>query len=412
MSASPSMVGLHAEIAASIERTLTDAARRNELRIAWVRVVALVLTSALNTLSWARPRETLDVASFSPLNPGMAGVWALVAAGVAALLQRGWYRPWLRIALPVMDGVLVFSLFGALFGTIGPGSELAVRGALVNIGATCTLLALTGSLRLTPIASWLTTGLAIVDFAAVGSLGGLRPVEVTFVCVILLGAGMLGEALAAVSRRAVQSEVGRLVLQRFLPDRVVAGAHQAPIDLLTTPRSLDATVLVSDLRGFTRFAEGKSPDDVLAFLNRIQGLLAATVQRHGGTVDKFMGDGMLAVFGAPEPVVDHAARAVRAAREMVAVMASDQEVRIGIGVHSGRVVCGCLGSGLRLEFTIIGDAVNIASRLEALTKEKQVTALLSAETVRLSGATSEVRDLGNVSVRGRQGEIRAFTFAS
>ena len=119
-------------------------------------------------------------------------------------------------------------------------------------------------------------------------------------------------------RRAMQSEVGRSTLQRFLPKRVISGAYGSGgggtdlLSLLTEPRSVEATVLVSDLRGFTGMSEKLAPVEALGLLNEVQGTLADTVREHGGTVDKFLGDGMLAVFGAPEPLDDHAAHAVAA----------------------------------------------------------------------------------------------------
>ncbi len=130
-----------------------------------------------------------------------------------------------------------------------------------------------------------------------------------------------------------------------------------------------------------------------------------------------MGDGMLAVFGAPETVADHArrgfgaARAIRSALETVnQARAARREppLRIGVGLHSGAVVTGCLGSGTRAEFTVIGDTVNTASRLEALTKEKGVDVIVSEETVRRLGAEEGVQALGEVAIRGRKEPLRVY----
>jgi class 3 adenylate cyclase len=403
------------EIGASIDRTLLEAARRNEMRVAWVRVVALVGTAALNVVAHLHPQEAFGVDRYSLANGLAAATWAAAALMLALLLHHGWYRAWLRLAMPAADGVLILFLFLLLFGTSdpsGPETSVALRGTLVNMAAVCTLLALSGSLRLSRLASVVTTVLAMVAFVSAASFGDLRAVEIAFVCTTLLAAGVLGAALADVARHAVRSEVARIVLSRFLPDRVMAGAHDAPLEMLTKPRSLDATVLISDLRGFTTYAEGRSPEEVLAFLNRVQGSFAAIVCAHGGTVDKFLGDGMLAVFGAPDEAPDHAAHAIRAARDMLAAASDFDGVRVGIGVHSGAVVSGCLGSGLRLEFTVVGDAVNTASRLESMTKELGVTALVSEASATRAGAHTELaahlRSIGEVAIRGRQGMLRLF----
>jgi adenylate cyclase len=154
-------------------------------------------------------------------------------------------------------------------------------------------------------------------------------------------------------------------------------------------------------------------------LNEVQGMLSAIVHQHGGTIDKFMGDGMLAVFGAPDPLPDHAAHALRAGKALVDAMAAlavdrTPGVRVGVGIHSGEVVAGCLGSGSKLEFTVLGDTVNSASRLESLTKEHGVSALISAETVRRAQTASGVRlpalrRVGQVTLRGRSEPVEVHT---
>jgi class 3 adenylate cyclase len=423
---------MHDDVSDSIERTLFEAARRNELRIAWVRVVALATTATLDALSHMSPRDAYGLEAFSSANAFAAATWGGAALALAALLQRGWYRSWLRLALPVADGVLVLFLFALLFGTMPSGGlevDLVVRGALGNTAAVFTLLALSGSLRLTRAASAVTTVLAIVGFGIAGTLGKMRWVETAFVCGILLGAGVLGAALADVARSSVRSEIARIVLGRFLPGRVVAGAHDAPLEVLTKPCSLDATVLVSDLRGFTAYAERRSPEEVLGFLNRVQGAFAEVIRANGGTVDKFLGDGMLAVFGAVDPLPDHAARAIANAGAIVRwidelnsarARGGESPIGVGVGVHSGPVVVGCLGSGARLEFTIIGDTVNTASRLEGLTKEKGVSVLVSDETANRAkarpsepgtGPLPALTPLGTVSIRGRQEALGVHSLA-
>jgi adenylate cyclase len=157
-----------------------------------------------------------------------------------------------------------------------------------------------------------------------------------------------------------------------------------------------------------------APGDVFELLNRLQGALSEAVHACGGIVDKFMGDGMLAVFGATDPSPDHARRAIEAVRRIRQALVdlnrelSGGKLAIGVGVHSGSVVAGCLGGGSRLEFTVIGDAVNTTSRLEALTKEKGVDVLVSEETA-LRVPDAELQDLGVVAVRGRQQGIRVYT---
>jgi class 3 adenylate cyclase len=233
--------------------------------------------------------------------------------------------------------------------------------------------------------------------------------EGLFLCLLIVVSGTMGSWLARISHRALESDVHRVVAGRFVPAPVLEAGSAAPLAHLTEPRAIDATVLVTDIRSFTSIAETLPPADVLEFLNEAQGTFATIVQNHGGSVDKFMGDGMLAVFGLPEPSADDAARAIGAAGE-IARAAGRIGVRIGIGVHSGRVVAGVLGSGSRLELTVVGDTVNIASRLESLTKEKRVTALISGSVIeRVSSLAHSLVPLGPALIRGRAHEVHLYT---
>ncbi|MBI5277524.1 MAG: adenylate/guanylate cyclase domain-containing protein [Burkholderiales bacterium] len=394
------------ELAASVEATLVQQARRNEVTVARVRAIALGFVTVLDVVLWTQPPGFTLPYAFSGLNPLLAAAWLAAALALAAALSRGWYRPWLRAALPLVDGAIMLSLFACIVLTAQ--SIEYVRPAVTNTAIACALLAVSGALRLKRRAVWITTAMSVVVFATVASLAGNPVPETLFACALLVGVGFLGMWMNEIARRSVRSEVGRLVLGRFLPREVVDGAHTEPLALLARPRRLVATVLVSDLRGFTSQAEHMPPEQVLQLLNQVQSTLAGIVHRHHGRVDKFMGDGLLAVFGMePGGDADHAAQAVQAAREMGAAIAPP--LKLGIGVHSGPLVAGCLGSGLRLEFTVIGDTVNTAARLQDMTKEFGVDLLVSAETRRLAGGGGEWRSLGAVAIRGRQGEQELFT---
>lgn len=390
------------EIAESIERTLLEQARRNELRIGYVRTVTLLLTSSVGLAAHFDPSERTPITNFL-----ISAAFAVGSLCLIFVLRAG-YRPSYRLFFPFADVAMVLILF--LTTTRRFDAEyLMTSGVLVNVAAVSALLAASGGLRLSRGSALLTTALSACFFGLVSTLAEQGPVRTAFAMSLLGGTGLLGMWMTDVVRTSMRSEVARTILTRFVAPTVVDRAHKDPLKLITEPRSLDSTVVVTDLRGFTSLSERASPPVVLEFLNRVQGTLAEVVHRHGGTIDKFMGDGMLAVFGVPEPQADHAARAIRAAAEMInAVHAidrdSDARVRIGVGVHSGEVVAGCLGSGAKLEFTVIGDTVNTASRLEALTKEKGVSALVSDETLRRAAGSEGLPALapvGEVVLRGR-----------
>jgi adenylate cyclase len=165
---------------------------------------------------------------------------------------------------------------------------------------------------------------------------------------------------------------------------------------------LDVSVLFCDVKDFTRFASGAEATEVVRSLNDLFEIVVPIVSRHGGHVDKFVGDGLVAVFGAPEPSDDHADCAVRAAIEM-AREANDSErdgLRIGVGVNSGRVVAGSIGGAGRLNFSVIGDSVNVAARVEAHTRETGDDVLITDETRRRLSEKVEVRARGSHELKG------------
>jgi adenylate cyclase len=145
---------------------------------------------------------------------------------------------------------------------------------------------------------------------------------------------------------------------------------------------VELSVLFMDVRGFTSYAERAKPRDVVARLNDLYGHVVPLILAHGGHANKFIGDGLLAVFGAPERLADHANRAVAAAIDIAALVHDRYrgELRVGIGVNSGRVVVGTIGGGGRLDFTVIGDPVNTAARVETATRQTDDDILITATT--------------------------------
>jgi adenylate cyclase len=148
---------------------------------------------------------------------------------------------------------------------------------------------------------------------------------------------------------------------------------------------VQVSILFLDVRGFTSLAEQTSARDLVATLNDLYEQVVPVLVRHGGHANKFVGDGMLAVFGAPERLPDHADRAVAAALEIAACVREryDGELRVGIGVNSGQVLVGTIGGGGRLDFTVIGDPVNTAARVEAATRETDDDVLVTEATLQL-----------------------------
>jgi adenylate cyclase len=182
-------------------------------------------------------------------------------------------------------------------------------------------------------------------------------------------------------------------------------------------KTLELTILFCDLRDFTTLSEKRTAQQIVELLNEYFTEMVDCVMAEGGVVDKYIGDNIMAVFGAPVTRPDDAQRAVRAAVRMRGALAKLNErfaergierLRFGIGLHSGEVVAGNIGSIRRMEYTVIGDAVNVASRLETKTKELATDILISEATrERLDGAVT-TESVGEVHVKGRGQPIQIY----
>ncbi len=173
---------------------------------------------------------------------------------------------------------------------------------------------------------------------------------------------------------------------------------------------LDVSLLFCDVREFTAFAATSEAPEVVAKLNHLFEAVVPIIAGHGGHVNKFIGDGLLAVFGAPEPYDDHAERAVRCAIAMAQRVnhGGSGLFNIGIGVNSGRVVAGSVGGAGRLEYSVIGDAVNVAARVEAATRDLEDEVLITEETRQAVGQKIDLVHRGLIELRGKPDPVEGW----
>jgi adenylate cyclase len=207
----------------------------------------------------------------------------------------------------------------------------------------------------------------------------------------------------------------RKLLRHFSPDvaNMIISQEQLEGDPLETSVRDDVTVLFSDVKGFTGLTERLEPSALAALLKEYFRAMTDALFAHGGTLDKFIGDGLMAVFGAPVPQPDGAVRAVRSAYEMLhrlrelnTRLAADRRIEIRIGVNTGRVIAGNFGSPDRLEFTVLGDTVNTASRLESIAEAG--TVFVGRATFDATQGAFEYRHLGPRQVRGKAQPVDVF----
>ncbi len=180
----------------------------------------------------------------------------------------------------------------------------------------------------------------------------------------------------------------------------------------------EACVMFLDIRDFSKLASGKSPADVMSYLNLLFGELIDIVNAHRGIVNKFLGDGFMAVFGAPVEDADKCRHGVDAAREIIRRLQAMNEsgiippTRVGIGLHVGRLMTGNVGASTRKEYTLIGETVNVAARIEQATKQFDARLLVSANVLEHVGDfVPEIQDLGMVELKGQPQAVRLYKLA-
>ena len=216
-----------------------------------------------------------------------------------------------------------------------------------------------------------------------------------------MGLGFLGESRA---RRELARRFGT-----YVPPEIVEEMLRDPdrYDMSATTREM--TVLFCDMKGFTQMAEAMPPADLQRLLNEVFSRLTAVVQRHRGTIDKYMGDCLMAFWGAPVPAEDHATRAVDAALDIVAeVQAINQahrdrglpEIGVGVGLSTGPMCVGDMGSDLRRSYTVIGDTVNLGARLEGLSRVYGVD-IVASDRTREQASGHVWQEIDRVRVKGR-----------
>jgi adenylate cyclase len=209
----------------------------------------------------------------------------------------------------------------------------------------------------------------------------------------------------------------RDVMARYLSPTVSQWVLRDPARLTLGGETRLMTVLFSDLRGFTTLSHRLDPQALVDLLNEHMGAMTEVVFRHDGVLDKYIGDALMAFWGAPMAQPDHAARACRTALDMVARLWDLQEdwtrrglprLELGIGINTGSMVVGNMGSRARLAYTVIGDAVNVASRLEGLSKEYGTRVVIGEATREAAGPAFEYRCLDVVAVKGRSEPLTVY----
>jgi class 3 adenylate cyclase len=204
---------------------------------------------------------------------------------------------------------------------------------------------------------------------------------------------------------------------KYMSESVASALLKQTGDGRLSGETREATLLFTDIEGFTTLSERLAPDLLIAVLNEYLEAVVEPIQRHGGVVNSFIGDGLFASFNLPLAKAGHAASAVAAALDIQRAtaerrFAGDVRLITRVGINTGTVIGGTIGAGDRLGYTLLGDAVNTAARLQVLNKEHGTRILVSETTRQLAGERFSFRSIGEVAIRGRTGRLQVYAVGS
>jgi adenylate cyclase len=399
-----------------VQSILREREIRNERRVAAARLALIASATVLDLLAYAGVVQT-TLSPPAAATVAIDAVFVTFSAAVVLVAGRPGYRPVFKYIVVTLDFAMI-ALVITLDPSIARGGPVGDWSAMVALLFVFMLNLLRFSLGATAYAAALALGL----FALFGWLAPPHPNELVAMAAGLVMLLLIGLSLTRANREMLVEATTKQMMERYLPPQLVGRLFSGGASLEPGGEARVVTILFADIRGFTTIAERLPAAEVVELLNAALSRLADAVFAHHGTLDKFTGDGLMAIFGAPVGQPDDAARAVAAGLAMLDAIheldarrpAGAPTLAIGVGIHTGEAIVGNIGSARRLDYTAIGDAVNLASRVEGLTKELGAPLLVSRATrdAALAGPAGEALEFtaaGEAAVKGRLQPVAVYT---
>lgn len=409
-------------------RSLADADARAERLLGWVRMaVAVVLAIVILSATGANERPD-DPVLDRRLAFAVVGMicYFLVGLFVVLYVRRGRQSKYIAWLTAVADVSLIsWNVFGVVhFSEISPLYALAFPSSLM-----VPLILAFGALRFRPgvqVFATLLTALLIslILFSDPGMemdpVFLARQLEITYGVppniirvLMILAVGLIIAVAVYRAKVLLENTVTeaeeKANLSRFLPKYIARDMNDSELDRLKKGRRQQLGLVFIDIRNFTEFAESTDPAALAQQLQSFRGQIVDIAENYGGILDKFIGDGALLLFGLKDDA-QGAADATIAASEALARCFADSDIRVGVGAHLGEVFVGAIGDDRRLEFTVIGAEVNLAARIEQMTKTLGHTLLASETLVLTATKPGQWERIGQHEIRGVSQPVALWTF--
>ena len=351
---------------------------------------------------------------------------SMVITAAWCWLVRHWattgsYKPWLKYVSILFDYVIILGI------TLEMEYLAEIGHFLRDLHQTQFELMLISALILFNVMSAFRQGRVIIYFSTLCCLAATtlilehsqtdRTIEI-HEQIIVLFSGLLAWSISHYITNTYTRLRHRERLLRYLPEKLVSAVETGAVDIEPGGERREVTILMADIRNFTTLCERNEPEVVTRILNRYFSAMSNPIFKHDGMIDKFIGDAIMAVFGAPQAGMNSAQCAIDAAKGMLEELIelnkqfAEQglpQLEIGIGIHSGEAIAGNVGSLSCMDYTVIGDTVNVAARIESKTKELGQVLLVSEDTAEKS-EMSDLAWVADVKLKGRDKTVNVYSF--